>query len=58
MPSWKIPGTNRCSCCGLENCVCDDRAFESCVRDRDRDSIIELIAERMRLEKEAMNASA
>ena len=41
--------SERCGCCGLEECVCKDPAFEDCVREKDRDSIIYLIAERRKL---------
>lgn len=48
----KESGPKRCTCCGELACVCDDKGFVNCVEDRDRDAIIDLIAERRNLAKQ------
>jgi len=39
--------------CGVKPCVCDDPDFEDAACDRDRDTIIRLMAERNRLREVA-----
>ncbi len=42
-----------CGCCGKKLCVCDDPAWVDCVEERDRDSIIDLIAKHRRLSEQS-----